>query len=624
MSTTDRSKYLLTPGLKEADVVAYVHKRLQVMSSLKAHRVPLTRSYATEYADSALLPRHPKKADFRTNTGKALVDSKLSDFIASMPKFDFQPLDEDSMGKVPVAKRVWDYWWKIGGTEAQLLEMATEAFIKGSSAAWLYVRNDSREVSFPDGRGGWKTETVEEIQPMVERVSFENFYIDSNRLDRASQCAFVRHWPRAEFLNVRGAMLRKSGIADSDIPEGKRYDWYSNESGNVSYGTKGPDDLLLSWPRNDNRSDYVSEVHFYDKDQDAYVIVANDRHINAVEGRPVSPMPSLHKQLPIAIMTDHYIEDDYCGRGEYDVTAEPRRLKDAAVSLGIDLAKASVGAFFATPEANFDGGMVKFGTDEVNEIGDLEGLKHFTPGVNPQFAQYIEQRADDYIVMASGVDFKSQLMSPSETASKTVAKVETQKRRVNLCQRLNAWNFFARFAKLRMGDILLIHKSGKRTISVEGETVVNGSSVTLNSGYGVFTVKPDDMPEKVNVLPNIESMATDTSQKRQDFLQALQIYGSIAGADGKPLVPPEFWLDSGKPFFPDIDFERAKQKTEVSKSPEQLMQEAGLMGDGAPTPQPGMEGEQPMDPNYVPPAQRSGAKKAVSTPGSAPKVAASL
>jgi hypothetical protein len=178
-----------------------------------------------------------------------------------------------------------------------------------------------------------------------------------------------------------------------------------------------------------------------------------------------------------------------------------------------------------------------------------------------------------------------------------------------------------------MSDIALLHKT-KRSISTYGEDIADeGARDNLNGGYGVFTVKPQMFSEKVNVVPNIESMAVDSAQQRQDVLQLMQIVGSMVKADGTPVAKAEAWMEVLQPYFPHVDFEALASASEITKSPEEIMKENGLMGDAAAATQMAPETEATaaaIAPNYVPPAQRSGAKKTVSTPGSAPKVMGSL
>lgn len=583
-------------------VAQFVEERFSKMASLKAHRVPSVRAYQAEYKDS---PNANISDSYRTNVGFALVQNKTSDFIATMPKFDFQPLSEEARNKIPVTKLVWDYWWRVGGVEKEILPVVIDSNVTGCGYATTYVQSYCRTVKVPDGKGGWKEEEVKEEKPVLERVAWENAFINAHSIDDATECVIVRHWNRDEFMARRKSWMEPKGIKPESIPYGKRYDWYETAgSYDVRLG-------ILDSKKDALRDEIVSELHFSSKFDDRYIVVANGVVIND------SPLPSLHKELPLLILNDHWVPGDHTGRGEYDVTSDARKLKDAAAQLGIDLTKASVGAMFADPNAGMDGNNIKFSLTEINECQDVDGIKHFVPSVNLQFVQYIEAKADEYITVQTGQDWKGLLMGPSETASKTVAKVETQKRRVALTQRQAAWTFFERLARLRMADIALLHKE-KRTISTKGETYDgNGVKKNLNGGYGVFTIEPSTFTPDVNVLPNIESMAVDSSQERQDFLQAMQIYGSLMKENGTQLVPGEFWIDQGRPYFPAIDFERASAKSELTKSPEEIMAESGLLQDqsGATAP-----AEAPMDPNYIPPAQRSGAKKAVATPGSAPKI----
>jgi hypothetical protein len=105
-------------------------------------------------------------------------------------------------------------------------------------------------------------------------------------------------------------------------------------------------------------------------------------------------------------------------------------------------------------------------------------------------------------------------------------------------------------------------------------------------------------------------------------MQLMQIVASLVKEDGKPVAKPEAWMDVLQPYFPNVDFEALVKASETTKSPDEIMKEAGILEE--PQMLPEQAGAQPTDPNFIPPAQRSGAKKAVSTPGSRPKVTQAL
>lgn len=629
-----------------SDRARYAEERLSRLAALKAHRIPLVRQYDAIYRDAQLRPKSVDKSDYSANVGFALVNNKASEILASMPKYDCVGLDKDGKRNSYVAKLAWDHHWRTDKVEQTLTKVVRQALKFGSGYLWQYVQFSTRTVKTPTGEmdefGQFKykeEEVIDALKPHAEFVPWENFYINSHDIDTATQMVVIRHWLRDDWENVRKGLLAQAGLSCDDVPHGKRYDWYSKTANaGYNFGLNEPAFSFWLTPNQDaERQKWVSELHFYDKAEDEYLIVANGVWINPLKKSSVTktetvpeaepkeaeesygsyvcmPMPNTHKELPGCIFTDHPLEDDYTGRGEFDVTYEDRKLIDAGLSLMLDATKAQMGFVTIDPDSDFDEGIVEWGPDRVARVRRDE-VGFFAPTPNLQGLQWVMQKAEDNIVTKTGNDYRQLLHSSKESASKTVAKVESEKKRVSLTLKEAAWSFFERFARLRMADIQLVH-SVPTTITVRGvEVTDDGVANELNGGYGTFLVKPKMMKGKLLMLPSIESMVTDKQDDLNKGLQMMQIMGSMVKEDGKPVIPSENWLQFLKPYF-DADFDQLTQAKDSGKSPEKLMQEAGLMGDAGQQSQIAQSsGNQMMDPNWIPPSQRSGASR-VATPAS--------
>ena len=601
---------------------------LMRLTYLKSHRVGLVRRWRAEYRDQALRPRRTDSADYSTNVGFALVNQKLADILASLPKFDHIGMNEEGKDKAKAFKLVWDYEWSKGGVEKELYRTIMDALIAGCGAAIQYPCYQERKVKLPTGKlddsGNpvFKEETIVDWDgPRLEFVEWENFFIDASDLDKAGELLVIRHYLRKNWLNFRKPMLEANGIDPDSIPNGRRYLW-SQQGGTVNWGQNDPKFIFNLQPTTADDNEWVSEIHRWSKAEDKFLIVANGIHINGSNSEAI-PLPSLHKELPVAIYTDHWVEGDFTGRGEFDVTFESRRLKDAIRSASIDVVKAQMGFTAVSPDAELDEGELVAGINSVVRV-DPEALKHYAPAINSQILQYMEGKSDEDIITETGTDFKLQLLSPSETASKTVSKVEAQKRRISLNLKLNAWTFFKRLAMLRASDIMLCYSEKSRTIQTKGYDYSDGVEKPVESGWGSLLTKPEMFKGKIDVVPDIDSMTLDTNEiQKAAWLQELQIIPSLLDSDtGKPVVNPKSLLIAGKNFL-STDLDKLLQERPQNKSPESMLAEAGVVEQPAQAPMMAAQtapAPEMADPNYIPPAQRSGAKKAVNTPGSQPKI----
>jgi hypothetical protein len=602
------------------------------LSTLKSHRTGWVKNWRRQYSDSHLRQKASGSADYATNVGTALVNQKLADVLASLPRYDFIGLNAEGRDNAKPFELVWDYEWVKGGVEEVFYKAILEALCVGSGLVLEYVRKDCRTVKMPTGKIGKDgvpefedKEIVDQDGPYCEFVRWEDFYIDAPSLEQAGELLVVTHHRRDEWMARRSAMLKRNGISPDDIPKGRRYLW-TNDGGTVNWGENDPKFQFSMNPALPDETEWVSEIRRWSKTKDAFYIVCNGIHVNAMGGKP-EPMASLHKQLPAAIYTDHYVIGDYNGRGEYDVTYESRRLKDALRSASIDIVKAEMGFTAIDPDSDIDEGTIVSGPNSTVRVKP-DSIKHYAPSINSQIVQYMEGKTDEDIIVETGTDFRQQLLSPSETASKTVSRVEAQKKRIALNLKFNAWTFFRRFAMLRASDIMLHYSSGNKEIPTKGYDYPDGVKTPVEGGYGSFLTKPSMFNGKIDVVPDIDSMTLDTTEmQKQMWLQELQILPSLVDSDtGKPVVNPKSIIIAGKRFMTS-DLDQLLQERLTTKSPEALLREAGLADDQAAMPMPGAPQATSVpeqDPNYVPPAQRSGAKKAASTPGSAPKIMGSL
>lgn len=98
---------------------------------------------------------------------------------------------------------------------------------------------------------------------------------------------------------------------------------------------------------------------------------------------------------------------------------------------------------------------------------DINAFSHFTAPVPVRDISELELKVDNDIIAKSGVDFKSQSLTPNESATKTANKSNSSKKRINLNIRDNGNEFFRRLATLRLSNIQQLHSDKPRRIPVK-------------------------------------------------------------------------------------------------------------------------------------------------------------
>ena len=228
-------------------------------------------------------------------------------------------------------------------------------------------------------------------------------------------------------------------------------------------------------------SKIVSVLSYYNKSRDQYIVLANGVWINPLPGNEKMPIPFAHKQIPLVNFTDHYIEDDAYGMGEFDITEGSRALKNSVRSLNIEVIKAQFGFTTISPTADFDEASLQIGLRNFARV-DKEDIGFYAPNINAGSLKEMEQKIDEDIIIETGIDFKSQLVSHKTTATQAGEKTKSAQRRINLCLKINAFNFFERLGRLRMSNIEFYYDGKPLEISVKGMNVSADGNVEIING----------------------------------------------------------------------------------------------------------------------------------------------
>jgi len=294
--------------------------------------------------------------------------------------------------------------------------------------------------------------------------------------------------------------------------------------------------------------------------------------------------------------------------GEYELLRQDELYKTAIRGLKIDVMKYQFGFTAIDPDANVDTSVIEFWPWKFADI-DPNSIKHFAPSISTNSLNEAELKADEDIIIKSGHDFRSQLLSPDETAEKTRNKAESTRKRINYTLKQNGLTFFSRLAKLRMANIQEEYKNWPKKISIKWGTIDSkGVFKATKSGYWTFTTKPAYVKGAFNILPITDSILwVSTERDKKVALEFIQVVGNMMGEDGKPIISNEktvAWIS--RKF--GINFEDITGKGESNKTPEQIMRELE-----AQTKWESVDPTNPASPDFIPPAQRSGATKNVAT-----------
>ena len=577
---------------KKQQSLHYVEERLLILKAIKAEdwldkEVPKYRKLAKV---KRLTDKSQDKSDYATNVGFSVKTTKDAELLAWMQEYNFIPLSDEARKKVELLKRIWKYHWITSKTDKRLSRVVPESTTTWTG--WMYegLKTIKREINEPtkndDGSISFEKKEVPTYDWVwCEFIPFENFFIDWTDIENSNEAIWVKFWDRQEFINEHRLM---PWYNTSNIPLGKDYtyvwsDWDPK---------KWQDDETI-----------VTEIRYYNKSKDQFIVLANWKEVKN------SAIPFTHKELPFMPFYDYPVEDRIWGMWEFELLAEDIIYKDAIRSLSIDVIKAQMWVVAVNDDIDFDETTWEYWPFSYMKVNDISGIKHFSPNISTNAIDNAEQKVDNDIISKTGVDFKSQLLSPNETATRTAAKSQSSKKRINLNLKINGYNFFERLARLRLSNIRLWHSNkDKVEIPVEGGNIKEDWTFEpINGWYGSLTVTPDMITEEYNIVPITDSILWATEEREKNkAIEAVQLLSWMVWADWKPVFD---WTKLWE-FLADrlhIDFIKLSWKEWASKDPSSILDEIDKQDKWIST-----WANDPSSPDFIPPEQRSGASKWVS------------
>ena len=586
-------------------VVTRIHTAITKLHSLKSQRYPKYWAFREEYAMRDVKPPSEEGiTDYSMNTWFAIVNTKVSELVANTPKYDFIALDDEAKKYKRVRELHWKYVWETSRTDAELIKILMDS-CKYWTGFWLEeIVSRKRKVKVPlsiDDKLSFKEETICDYEGIkLSHIPWNQVYINGSNIENTSEAIIITYWDRNEFLNTFWNSPAYSFISDESIPKGKYY-----------YVAQGSQSLTINWsPSATDRwasavenSDVVSVLTYYNKFRDEWIVLANDKWINPLkwedwEAPSIMPIPYTHKEIPLVVYTDHYLEDNIYGLGELDITEKSRKLKNALRSLHIEWLKASAGIITIDPDSDYDETVMKLWMRQVARV-EKDSLWYFAPSINLSSIYNAEQLTDEDLVVECGIDFKSQLLGQNETAERTKWRIAAAKKRISHNIKHNAYTFYERLARLRCANIQFFYwERPAQKLPVKWLEVDDNWNVEyVQNGYGMFTIQPEIFKWKLSLIPVMDSLYGDTSNEiREKYLQVLQLLLNMKDKDGRPTYEARQLIEAGRGIIDDvIDIDKVSWKAPDSKTPDDLLKEAWI----------GEVNQNPTPPDEVPPAQRS-------------------
>lgn len=572
-----------------------VEERLVYLHSIKSPLVKSNKEWKIKYRGWRVKDRSKTKSDYKTNTIFSIINAKKAEILSWLQEYDFIPLDDEGIRNTNFVKKIWEFEWLNSKTDKQIASAIDSSLISWDWFIYEWLRRITKNIKNPIlDSSTWeiKWEDKEELVYdwiYCEYIPWENVYFDWTSLDDANEAIWIKDWDREDFIKTFELNKNYKSV-NSKLPIGRHY-----------YITT---DSRISTTPDLKSDDIITELRYYNKSKDQLIILANWVEVYN------SHIPYKHKELPFCKFEDYKLLDRFYSVGEYELLEEDEEYKDALRSLNIDVIKAQMWFTVIDPDADFDEATVEIGTNKFARVRPQD-ISHFSPNINASTIIQAETSADNDLIIKSWIDYRSQILWASETATKTSAKTQSARKRINLNLKLNWYSFFERLARLRMSNLSLLYSVEKKIPLKGWEIDWNWVYSPLNWWYWTFVVKPEYIKWSFNLIPITESILWISNERnKQNFLWFMQIAWNLVWSDGKPVFPATKLAEElARQWW--VDYEKLTEQSASFKSPEDLLREANnryawVTNDSA----------SPSSPDYIPPEQRSWSKQLVPTIGS--------
>lgn len=578
---------------KKDEALHRVENRLVYLYQFKSDLISSVRDYKRLYKWERIKPKSLTKSDYKTNTIFSIINAKKAELLSWMQEFDFIPLSDDAYKHLNLVKKIWDFEWINSKTDKQLADVIHSSLIAWDWFMYEWTRTIKRNIREPYLKN-WKVEfkdkeVIEYDWIYCEYIDWENIYFDWTNIDNSNEVVWIKHWDRKNFINSFELNPNYKNV-NQDLPIWKFY-----------YLASQNDKLELSIKWDTKNNEVISELRYYNKANDEFTVLANWVEVCSM------PIPYPHKELPFCKFED-YKTDRFYSMWEYELLSEDELYKDALRSLNIDVIKAQMWFTVINPEADFDEATIEIWTNKFARVAPWD-ISHFSPNINANNVIQAEQAVDNDMIIKSWIDFRSQILWPWETATKTAAKTQSARKRINLNLKLNGYSFFERLARLRMANIAFLYSDKNRIIPLKWWDIdENWNYTPVNYWYWKFLVKPEYVKWKFNILPITESILWISSERdKQEFLSFIQIAWNLVWEDWKPVFnQSKIWEKLCDKWW--VSFEDLTSSSNIYKSPEDLLKEVENSNEWVPN-----DATSPMSPDFIPPEQRSWAKLNIPT-----------
>jgi hypothetical protein len=372
----------------------------------------------------------------------AAIQAQMQETIERKARPYLCATEESDEPTAELANSIMEYNMNNTDFDYQYFLAKLAAAIRGTSFIMTYWRTDKRMVKDPTGidKDGvieyQEKEIVDFDDDYSEWVPNEYIYVD----EKAKHISEAVDMFRREIIN----------IDEFHRIYGGRPGFYDTE-----YVVAGGDTGTRSFfqlPRDVNSQD-VEVLHYYNRSIDAYWVVANN--VTVFDG----PLPTKHKELPLAVQYQYRIPGQFWGMGIPKVVHMLSEERKTIRNLKLDKTKLETGGAFLHNSAfdldDEDTQLTpgRFISVDTNGQPINQAVMPMSFGGNDPGYYRTEEVLLEDIKRAHGIDDRVQGVNVGGTATEAALLKESALKRINMISNLSEMDTIKRIGRLKWSNI---------------------------------------------------------------------------------------------------------------------------------------------------------------------------
>jgi len=522
---------------KDKQLLGHVTNRFTQMASKRTQIDRNWQMYQMQF-EAIYIPYSDWRSRSNVPLEWAIIELFVSEAVSRKSIPSFEAIGWTDIVREEVIKRVWDYDFKTNSREDQLYKAEYLTPMFGTSFYFNGFESSARVIRDPEfiwGKIVWKKKLLTKNKILLEAVDIRNVYFDERVTDyeKANDCIYIEYITPEEFLAL------------ADNPD---WGWNSEAIRSVGTTVKSNQAYYTNEERGMNNTGLVEMMHYWNKQSDEYVVVAN-RQATVKE----TFIPYSHKELPITPRQYWYNPFSLYGRGLCEALLNFKSEINTLKEMIMDNVKRSNNSMFAIwGWLTFDWESFGFNNTTVKFEGQLNDANfrelRWTPP-NTAIFDYLQELLRE-IAMFVWIDPAGIIWTASSTAFETAVKTESALKRVNVVLQnrdmalnhvfkkhlQNLQQFFP--IKTAKGLLEIDEETGKAitwqedfpSIMLKDEKFVNDEFVQFDWKFP-FEVKPEYIRGQIDVSVATNFNAPTLKQlKRQNLADFVKLVNEITTA----------------------------------------------------------------------------------------------